>query len=202
MNEEKLNTISHGFGVILGIIGLIVLLVFNTYKTPFSVFSLVVYGGSIILLYAASTLYHGTINIALKEKYRILDHSSIYVLIAGTYTPVALITLENGNGWLIFWVVWGIALVGVVLKLFFTGKFETLSLLLYLAMGWLIVFDYQNLIHNVSETGLMLVLLGGLLYTVGILFYAIKKIPYNHFIWHLFVLGGSLAHFFFVLSLI
>lgn len=202
MNEEKLNTISHGLGVVLGVLGVIALVLMNTHKTPYALFSLLVYGGSIILLYTASTLYHATINSALKEKFRILDHSSIYVLIAGTYTPVALITLEGGNGWLIFWVVWGIALVGIILKLFFTGKFEILSLLLYLAMGWLIVFDYQNLINIVSDTGLMLVLLGGLLYTVGILFYAIKKIPYNHFIWHLFVLGGSIAHYFFILGLI
>ncbi|MCL5246113.1 hemolysin III family protein [Cellulophaga sp. 20_2_10] len=202
MKEEKLNTASHAIGVILGIIGLFLLLFFNTNKTTFAVFSLIVYGISIILLYTASTLYHAATDLVLKEKYRILDHSSIYVLIAGTYTPVALITLENGNGWLIFWVVWGIALVGIILKLFFTGKYEAVSLLLYLAMGWLIILDYANLVASISATSLNLLMIGGMFYTVGIIFYAVKKIPYNHFIWHLFVLGGSIAHFFFILRLI
>ncbi|WKB81669.1 hemolysin III family protein [Cellulophaga lytica] len=202
MNEERLNTASHAIGAVLGVVGFFVLVYFNTNKTSFALFSLVVYAASIIMLYTASTLYHAATTKVLKEKYRILDHSSIYVLIAGTYTPVALITLENGNGWLIFWVVWGIAIVGIILKLFFTGRFETLSLLLYLVMGWLIVLDYSSLVANVSPTALNLLFLGGAFYTVGIVFYAIRKIPYNHFIWHLFVLAGSVAHFFFILMLI
>ncbi|AIM59147.1 hemolysin [Cellulophaga lytica] len=202
MNEERLNTASHAIGAVFGVVGLFVLLYFNTNKTTFAFFSLVVYAVSVIMLYTASTLYHAATTKALKEKYRILDHSSIYVLIAGTYTPVALITLENGNGWLIFWVVWGIAIVGIILKLFFTGRFEALSLLLYLAMGWLIVLDYSSLVANVSSLALNLLFLGGVFYTVGIVFYAIRKIPYNHFIWHLFVLAGSVAHFFFILTLI
>ncbi|WP_077398653.1 PAQR family membrane homeostasis protein TrhA [Cellulophaga omnivescoria] len=202
MNEERLNTASHAIGSVLGVVGFFVLVYFNTNKTSFALFSLVVYAASIIMLYTASTLYHAATTKVLKEKYRILDHSSIYVLIAGTYTPVALITLENGNGWLIFWVVWGIAIVGIILKLFFTGRFEALSLLLYLVMGWLIVLDYSSLVANVSPTALNLLFLGGAFYTVGIVFYAIRKIPYNHFIWHLFVLAGSVAHFFFILMLI
>lgn len=202
MNEERLNTASHAIGAVLGVVGLFVLLYFNTNKTEFALFSLVIYGLSIIVLYAASTLYHAATTKALKEKYRILDHSSIYVLIAGTYTPVALITLESGNGWLIFWVVWGIALLGIILKLFFTGRFEAISLLLYLAMGWLIVLDYSSLVASVSPFALNLLMLGGAFYTFGIVFYAIHKIPYNHFIWHLFVLAGSVAHFFFILTLI
>lgn len=202
MNEERLNTASHAIGAVLGVVGLFVLLYFNTNKTEFALFSLVIYGLSIIVLYTASTLYHVATTKALKEKYRILDHSSIYVLIAGTYTPVALITLESGNGWLIFWVVWGIALLGIILKLFFTGRFEAISLLLYLAMGWLIVLDYSSLVASVSPFALNLLMLGGAFYTFGIVFYAIHKIPYNHFIWHLFVLAGSVAHFFFILTLI
>ncbi|MEP0213739.1 MAG: hemolysin III family protein [Cellulophaga sp.] len=202
MNEERLNTASHAIGVVLGVVGLFVLLYFNTNKTTFALFSLVVYGASIIVLYTASTLYHAATTKTLKEKYRILDHSSIYVLIAGTYTPVALITLESGNGWLIFWVVWGIALLGIILKLFFTGRFEAISLLLYLAMGWLIVLDYSSLVASVSPFALNLLMLGGAFYTFGIVFYAIHKIPYNHFIWHLFVLAGSISHFFFILTLL
>lgn len=202
MYEERLNTVSHAIGAVFGVVGLFVLFYFNTNKTTFALFSLVVYGLSIIVLYTASTLYHAATNKVLKEKYRILDHSSIYVLIAGTYTPVALITLENGNGWLIFWVVWGIALFGIVLKLFFTGRFEAISLILYLVMGWLIVLDYSSLVVSVSSQALNLLFLGGAFYTVGIIFYAIHKIPYNHFIWHLFVLAGSISHFFFILTLL
>jgi len=201
-NEEKLNTYSHAFGVILSLFGFVFLLIKNTHQSSLAIFSLCVYGFSLVLLYSASTLYHSAHKAKVKAKLRIVDHCSIYVLIAGTYTPVALITLVNGNGWLIFWTVWGIALFGIILKLFFTGKFEVLSVLLYLAMGWLIVLDFQNLVDNISPFALKMVALGGIFYTVGILFYAIDKIPYNHFIWHLFVLGGSIAHFFFILELI
>ena len=145
-----------------------------------------------------STIYHAVKNRIWKLRTRILDHINIYYLIAGTYTPVALITLINGNGWLMFGTVWGIAAVGNILKLFFTGKFEIISWLLYLAMGWLIVFDFQNLVDNTSENGIILLMLGGAFYTIGIIFYAVRRIPYNHFIWHLFVLCGAISHWFFI----
>lgn len=151
-----------------------------------------------MLLYTASTIYHLVANIPCKTLFRKIDYISIYFLIAGKYTPVALITLEQDNGWLIFYIVWGIAALGTILKLFFTGRFEILSLLQYLAMGWLIVFDWQSLKQNATEQGINLLMLGGAFYTIGILFYAIKKIPYNHLIWHLFVLGGSISHFLFI----
>lgn len=201
-NEERLNTYSHAFGMLLSIFGFVFLLIENTQQSSLAIFSLCVYGFSLVLLYSASTLYHAAKRPLLKNKFRIFDHSSIYVLIAGTYTPVALITLINGNGWLIFWTVWGIAFFGIILKLFFTGRFEVLSVLLYLAMGWLIVLDFENLINNISPFALKMVAMGGFFYTVGIVFYAIERIPYNHFIWHLFVLGGSIAHYFFILELI
>tara|TARA_R110000868_G_scaffold374303_1_gene638718 strand:+ start:98 stop:730 length:633 start_codon:yes stop_codon:yes gene_type:complete len=196
--EELLNTISHGLGIILGIIGLFLLLQKNSFKSNYAELGIYVYSFSIVLLYFASTSYHAIAKPSLKKKFRILDHISIYFLIAGTYTPVALITLINGNGWLIFGVVWGIALFGTILKLFFTGKYEILSLLLYLVMGWLIVFDFSSLVASTSSLGLNLLMIGGAFYTFGILFYTIKKIPYNHFIWHLFVLGGSISHWFFI----
>jgi hemolysin III len=196
--EEILNTGSHALGVLLGIVGTFLLLQQNTDKSAFAFTGIVIYSFSIVLLYTASTAYHAIANPTLKKKFRILDHISIYFLIAGTYTPVALITLIDGNGWLIFYIVWGIALLGTILKLFFTGKYEILSLLLYLIMGWLIVFDIQNLLSSTSSLGISLLMLGGAFYTVGILFYAIRKIPYNHFIWHLFVLGGSISHWLFV----
>ncbi|MBT8298744.1 MAG: hemolysin III family protein [Maribacter sp.] len=196
--EERLNAISHGLGIVLGIIGFFLLLKNNANKTEYAVPSIVVYSLSFVLLFLASTLYHAVTKVGLKRKFRILDHIGIYFLIAGTYTPVALITLQNGNGWLLFYIVWGIAAVGTFLKLFFTGKFEVLSLLLYLAMGWLIVLDFQNLLDNTSGFGTLLLGIGGAFYTLGIFFYAWKRIPYNHFIWHLFVLGGAISHWLFI----
>lgn len=197
--EELWNAISHGIGVLLGITGLIVLLVFDSGKTEYSTLSILFYAISIILLYSASTIYHAATNVRWKNVFRKIDHICIYFLIAGTYTPVALISLEKTSGWLIFWTVWIICAVGTLLKVFFTGKFETVSVLLYLIMGWLIAFDFGSLIAVQSTLGLVLMILGGAFYTVGILFYAIKKIPYNHLIWHIFVLAGSTFHFFFIL---
>lgn len=196
--EEKLNAVSHGLGIILGIFGLFFLLTQNTQKTTYATLSILIYSFCFILLFTASTLYHSVSNFNLKQKFRVIDHISIYLLIAGTYTPVALINLEAGNGWLIFYIVWAFAGIGTILKIFFTGKFEVISLLLYLAMGWLIVLDFQNLLDNTSTMGTQLLFLGGAFYTLGIVFYAWKRIPYNHFIWHLFVLGGAISHWLFI----
>jgi hemolysin III len=149
-------------------------------------------------LFTASTLYHRVNDPKLKNKLRILDHISIYFLIAGTYTPISLIMLEKGNGWPMFYTVWGIAAVGTLMKLFYTGKYEFISLLLYLIMGWLIVLDLDNLLSHTTAAGLGTLFLGGAFYTTGILFYAIERIPYNHFIWHLFVLGGAISHWCFI----
>lgn len=196
--EEKLNTFSHAFGALLGIFALIALIVFDTRKTDWSLFSVLVYGASIIMLFTASALYHWVRNEKKKHIFRIIDHISIYFLIAGTYTPVTLITLQKSHGWALFYTVWAIALFGVVLKLFFTGRFEVFSTLLYLVMGWLIVFDFSNLYNAIGSNGILWLFAGGLAYTVGIVFYAIKAIPYNHVIWHLFVLAGAVCHFFMI----
>ena len=196
--EEKFNTISHGVGAVLAMVGMIVLINANSHKSVYATFAIIIYSISLISMLTVSTIYHAVENRIWKLRTRILDHINIYYLIAGTYTPVALITLINGNGWLIFGTVWGIAAVGTILKLFFTGKFEIISLLLYLAMGWLIVFDFQNLVDNTSENGINLLMLGGTFYTIGIIFYAVRRIPYNHFIWHLFVLCGAISHWFFI----
>ena len=197
--EEKLNAVTHAIGAVFGIVALILLIVFETKKTAFSLFSVIVYGISIIILFTASTMYHSFTDEKKKHYFRIVDHISIYLLIAGTYTPVLLITLEQSKGWLLFYIVWAIAGFGVILKLFFTGKFETFSTLLYLVMGWLIVFDFSTLSSIMASNGLVLLIAGGLAYTVGIVFYAIEKIPYNHVIWHLFVLAGAILHFFMIL---
>lgn len=194
--EEQLNAISHGVGALLGIAGLVSLISFNTNKTEWSLFSVIVYGISIIILFTASTLYHAIKGEKRKHYFRIIDHISIYILIAGTYTPVLLITLEQNLGWPLFWTVWGIALFGVILKLFFTGRFEIFSTSLYLIMGWLIVFDFSNLSESIGNEGVLWLFAGGLFYTVGIIFYAFERIPFNHVIWHFFVLAGAICHFF------
>ncbi|MBD0822911.1 PAQR family membrane homeostasis protein TrhA [Aestuariibaculum marinum] len=196
--EEKQNATSHAIGAIFGVIALVLLIVFNTNKTPYSLFSVVVYGISIIVLFSASTLYHAVTHEKNKHYFRIVDHIGIYLLIAGTYTPVLLISLTKSLGWPLFWIVWGIAAFGVVLKIFFTGRFSVFSTLLYLVMGWLIVFDFTNLNAVMDSNGILLLFAGGLAYTVGIVFYAIEKIPYNHVIWHLFVLAGAVCHFFMI----
>ena len=194
--EEKFNTLSHGVGVLLALIGMILLLVKDGNKSSYSTFSILLYSATLISMFGVSTIYHLTTNPRLKIKLRVGDHVNIYFLIAGTYTPIALITLYDGNGWNIFYAIWGIAFIGTLFKLFYTGKYEFLSLLFYVAMGWLIVLDYENLLNSMSPLGIWLLLLGGLFYTCGILFYAWKSIPFNHFIWHLFVLAGAAFHWF------
>lgn len=200
--EEQLNSASHAIGALLGIAGLVLLIIFNTHKTNWSLFSVIVYGISIVVLFTASALYHYVKSDKRKRYFRIIDHISIYILIAGTYTPVLLIALEDSLGWPLFWVVWSIAIFGVILKLFFTGRFEAFSVLLYLAMGWLVVFDFTHLNEVIGSHGILFLIAGGLAYTGGIIFYAIEKIPYNHVIWHLFVLAGAVFHFFMVFGYI
>jgi len=195
--EENLNAQTHALGALLGIVALILLIIYDTHKTAYSLFSVIVYGISIIILFTASTLYHSVKSERKKHYFRIIDHISIYLLIAGTYTPVLLISLNESLGWTLFYVVWGIAAVGIILKLFFTGSYEVFSTLLYLVMGWLIIFDFSNL-SNIFGEGILFLFAGGMAYTVGIVFYAIHRIPYNHVIWHLFVLAGAVFHFFMI----
>ncbi|MEM6517658.1 MAG: hemolysin III family protein [Bacteroidota bacterium] len=192
--EEKLNAYSHGIAAFLGLIGLALLIFSLNKQTPYSLFSVVVYGLSIIILFLASTFYHSVKSERRKHYFRILDHISIYILIAGTYTPVLLITLPDSLGWTLFYIVWGIALFGLFLKIFFTGRFEIFSTLLYLIMGWLIVFDFSNVAERLGD-GVYYLYAGGAFYTLGIIFYVFERIPYNHVIWHLFVLGGAICHF-------
>jgi hemolysin III len=196
--EEKLNAWSHGLGVGLGVVALVFMLLGVDQTNPYGLFSVIVYGLSIILLFLASTCYHAITSSKRKHYFRVADHISIYLLIAGTYTPVLLIAIPNSLGWILFWVVWGIAAFGFILKLFFTGRFERFSTFLYLAMGWLAIIPYGELTTALDAKALTLLISGGVAYTVGVLFYAIEKIPYNHFIWHLFVLGGASCHFFMV----
>ena len=195
-SEESLNVTSHAIGFALSIIATLALMERGiasaeaSYLVSFSIF-----GFSLLFLYGSSTIYHRTKNIDRRVKLRILDHSSIYVLIAGTYTPFTLITLQGTTGWVIFSVSWAMALTGITLKLFFTGKFKLLSTLMYVFMGWLIVFAIGPLIDKLSSQGMSWLVAGGLSYTLGAVLYSIKKIPFNHAIFHLFVLLGSGCHF-------
>lgn len=196
--EEQWNAWTHGFGAVLGIVALVLLIVSVDSTKPWGLFSVIVYGISIILLFLASTFYHAAKGEKRRHYFRIVDHVSIYILIAGTYTPVLLISLTDSLGWPLFWTVWGIAAFGMVLKLFYTGRFEVFSTLLYLVMGWLIVFDFANVSEALGPEGILWFIAGGSFYTIGIIFYAFQKIPYNHVIWHLFVLAGAISHFFMI----
>lgn len=200
--EELFNTLTHGLGALLGVAGLILLFVFRDTEKPWSLLSVIIYGLSVIILFSASTLYHAFSDEKKKHYFRILDHISIYLLIAGTYTPVLLLMLLDSRGWHLFWTVWIIAAFGLILKLFFTGKFELFSTLLYLVMGWLIVFDFTALKQAMHSEGLWLLYTGGFFYTIGIIFYVYEKMPYNHVIWHLFVLVGAIAHYFMIFKFV
>jgi hemolysin III len=194
--EEKLNVISHGIGFILSIIALVLLVVYASIKgSSWHIVSFSIYGASLIVLYAASTLYHYVQKPKLRYKLNIFDHAAIYILIAGTYTPFTLVVLKGWVGWTIFGVSWGLAIIGVILKLFFTGKFDKISTITYVLMGWLIIFAIKPLVNNLPTEGLIWLLVGGILYTIGAILYSIKKIKYNHAIFHIFVLLGSFSHF-------
>ncbi len=194
--EEKINIISHAFGIILSIISLVLLIIrAKLHGDALHVVSFGIFGVSLIVLYTASTLYHSAKEPKLRKRLRIFDHSAIYVIIAGTYTPFTLITLNGTIGWSLFGVAWGLALVGIVLKLFFTGRYKIISTSMYVFMGWLIIFAIKPLAANLSSDGLFWLVLGGLSYTIGAILYSIKKIKFNHAIFHILVLVGSGCHF-------
>ena len=196
-SEEKLNILTHAFGLLLSIIGLLFLVVKSFHYDGFwKPMSIVIYGVSLIVLYAASTFYHASKDLKLRRKLNIFDHAAIYVLIAGTYTPYTLIVLEGTLGWFIFGFTWVFAMIGIVLKLFYTGRFDKLSTMMYVLMGWQIVLVIKPLMNNLSSEGLQLLFAGGISYTLGAIIYSTKKIRYNHAIFHVFVLFGSLCHFF------
>ena len=194
--EEVMNAVTHGIGALLSVAGLVLLTVLAyLHGDIWHIVSFSIYGTTLVLLYLASTLYHSFTNERIKRIFKILDHSAIYLLIAGTYTPFTLVPLHGVLGWTVFGVVWGLAMIGIVLKIFFAGRFNIISTLCYLGMGWFIVFAIKPLIATVPALGMTWLLVGGLFYTLGSIFYLWKKIPYNHAIWHLFVLAGSISHF-------
>ncbi|KAA8666565.1 PAQR family membrane homeostasis protein TrhA [Vibrio gigantis] len=196
--EERANAITHGLGVVLGVVGLILLLIraFDYQADMLTVASMAIYGSSIILLFLASTLYHSITTEKTKRLLKTLDHCAIYLLIAGSYTPFLLVGLRTPLAMGLMAVIWGIALVGIIMKIAFVYRFKRLSLFIYLAMGWLSLIVVYQLAMNIDIGGLVLLAVGGVIYSLGVIFYVAKRIPYNHAIWHLFVLAGCACHFF------
>ena len=193
--EEIFNSASHGIAAIISIIGLVVL-INNSSKKELMLFSAIVYGISLIVLYTSSSLYHAFRNKKIKHVFRILDHCSIYFLIAGTYTPILLILIGGSIGWWIFGIQWTLVLIGFIFKIFYTGKYESISVLIYLLMGWMVVFKWDYLTNAIYDSAFNLLLAGGIVYTIGIFFYLLdSKIRYFHFLWHLFVITGSALHY-------
>lgn len=197
VGEEIVSSVLHIIALGLSIAGLVLLAVFGSVRgSVWHVVSFVIYGSTLIVMYVSSTLYHGVAHLPLKRFFKILDHSAIYLLIAGTYTPFLLVNLRGPWGWSLFGVIWGIAAAGVLYESTLTARFPKLSLVLYVALGWLCLLAVKQILSKVRPEALILLAAGGLLYTVGVVFYAWKKLPYGHCIWHGFVLLGSICHYF------
>lgn len=194
--EEFLNVISHGFGMLLSMAALVLLVVYASINlTVWHIVSFAIYGASLVILYTASTVYHASKKQHVRLRLNVFDHSSIYVLIAGTYTPFLLVTLRGPWGWSLFGVIWACALAGIILKLFYTGRYDKLSTVAYVIMGWLVLVAVYPLIQNLALGGLLWLLAGGVFYTVGAVIYLQHRIRFNHAIFHIFVLLGSISHF-------
>lgn len=200
IGEEIAHSITHGIGLLLSVSGLTLLVVFAALKgNVWHIVSSIVFGTTLVLLYTSSTLYHSIPSPRAKQITKIIDHSAIYLLIAGTYTPFTLVTLRGRWGWTLFSIVWGLALAGIIVEAFWVHRPKIVSALVYLGMGWLVVVAVKPLLANLPAGGLWLLVAGGLSYTAGVAFYVLKKIPYMHAIWHIFVLAGSILHFFSVM---
>lgn len=198
--EEIANSISHGIGAALSVAALTILvMVAADVGDPWRVTTGAIYGASMIILFLASTLYHSFQEPKVKRVLRTIDHISIFLLIAGTYTPFLLVNLRGTFGWTFFIFVWGLTLLGIIFKLFFARRFDLLTTLIYLAMGWMVVFVWGRLEMAVPDIGRTFLIIGGISYTVGVIFYAWRRLKFSHTVWHVFVLGGSVCHFFAVL---
>jgi hemolysin III len=198
--EEVANTVTAGIGTALSIAGLSVLVSLAAIRgDAWRVVSFSIYGATLVLLYLAATLYHSFRSPRVKSVFQFIDHISIYLLIAGTYTPFMLVNLRGGWGWSLFGVIWGLAVAGIVFKSLFMGRFIALSTAIYVGMGWMVLIALKPALASIPPRGLLWILIGGCSYTAGVGIYAWKKMPYNHAVWHLFLLGGSICHFFAVL---
>lgn len=200
LGEEIFNAVSHGTGSLLAIAGTVVLIVLCAITADaWAVVSASIYGASLIILYTMSTLYHAITNEKAKKFFRIMDHNTIFFLIAGTYTPYTLVTLRGALGWVLFGIVWGAAIIGIVFNSIDLEKFRKPSVVCYVLMGWVIIIAIKPMLETLPESSLVMLLLGGVLYTVGIIFYALKKIKWFHSVWHLFTVAGSILHYFSIL---
>ena len=198
--EELAHAITHGAGLLASVVGLVVLIVFASLRgTAWHVVGTSLYGTTLVLLYAASTLYHALPSSRAKRVFQVLDHAAIYLLIAGTYTPFTLVNLRGPWGWTLFGMVWGLAALGIVLEAVAQQRVRALSVVLYLGLGWLVAIAVKPLLAAVAPGGLILLLLGGLAYSGGVGFYGWRRLPYHHAVWHVFVLAGSVCHYFAVL---
>lgn len=195
LGEEIFNSTSHGIGMLIALASLVLMILISiSHRSGIGTLASIVFGLTLLLLYTSSTLYHALTHEKAKKVFKILDHCTIYLLIAGTYTPYALITIGGNRGLLIFVIIWISALLGILLNAINLERWKILSIILYLAMGWAIVLYLPQLIAGLSTGGLVLLIAGGLAYTLGVVFYVVKKIPYFHSVWHLFVLAGSVCH--------
>ena len=198
--EELASSVTHGIGAILSLAGFTALVIYaSRYGSTKHVVGCAIFGATLVFLYTASTLYHSVRSARLKHILRVIDHSCIYLLIAGTYTPFTLVTLEGPVGWSLFYIVWGLAAAGIVFQIFFVHRFKLMATLAYIGMGWLIIFALKPLVNAMPTGGLILVAAGGLAYTLGAVFYLLKKMPFNHAVWHVFVVAGSTFHYFAVI---
>jgi hemolysin III len=203
LGEEIAHSVSHGLGAALSVAALVVLLILAVmHGTTWHIFSYAVYGVSLVALFLASTLYHGVQRPRLRPILRKVDHACIYLLIAGTYTPFVLISLRSTLGLTLLGIVWGLAVFGIVYKMFFIDRFVVLTTLAYVAMGWMSVIAWREMVANIPPVSLTFLMVGGALYTIGVVFYALTKIRYTHAVWHFLILGASACHFVAVLTLL
>jgi hemolysin III len=193
------NAITHGVGALFALIGAVFLIVASTRGSAWHVASCSIYATALVLVYLCSTLYHSLVRTGARHVFQVLDHSAIYLLIAGTYTPFTLVSLHGRLGWFLFAVIWTLAIAGVVFKSVALGRFQIASAVIYIFMGWFIVFAARPLVHAISWHGMAWIAAGGFFYTVGIVFFAYDRLRYFHALWHVFVLAGSIAHYFAVL---
>ncbi len=194
--EEYANIATHGLGVALSIAALVVMVVYAArHGDPYHIVSVSIFGATLILLYLGSTLYHTVTGPKTKHVFRLIDHSCIYLLIAGSYTPFTLVSLRGDWGWTLFGVTWGLALAGIVFKVFFAKRFSLLATMTYIGLGWLVVVAAVPVMNHVPTGGLVLLAAGGFMYTFGVIFYLWERIPYHHAIWHVMVMAGSFLHF-------
>lgn len=201
LGEEIMNSVTHGVGALLSVAAMVIMIVCAAkYSTALSVISSAVFGATLVILYTSSTLYHAFTNSNVKSLFQIFDHCTIFLLIAGTYTPLTLVAIGGKLGWTVFAVIWAAAILGIILNAISIKRFAKLSMVLYLAMGWAAVVTFGSLIDALGQGGIIFLVAGGLAYTVGVIFYALnKKCRFMHSIWHLFVLAGSVLHFFCIL---